>query len=77
MKTINLIIFLVVLASSCNTKKNATCDAYSKTIKVPYQDTIIMSSLHYHFEEEHACVWVKCDTNVYNDTIYLDIYEKK
>ena len=84
MKNILKIISLTVLLSyillrflfSCKTEKNVNCDAYSNTLSVPYQDTIVMESVHYHFEEEHACVWVKADTNVYCDTLYLEVYNE-
>ncbi len=70
-------ITLVTLLVSCSSKKSANCDAYSQTLKIPYEDTIIMEPLHYHLEEEHTCVWVKSDTNVYFDTLYLEIYERR
>ena len=68
------IISLVVLLISCKTEKNVNCDAYSETLIIPYTDTIIMSSLHYHLEDEYICSWVPADTNIYNDTLYLEVY---
>ena len=60
---------------SCKTKSNVNCDAYGKVniLKIPYTDTIVMESLHYHLEEEQLCCWVPKDTNIYNDTIYLEL----
>jgi hypothetical protein len=68
------IISLVVLLISCKTEKNVNCDAYSETLIIPYTDTIIMNSLHYHLEDEYICSWVPADTNIYNDTLYLEVY---
>ena len=73
---ITIFIGLMINLFSCKANKNANCDAYSGTLSVPYQDTIVMESIHYHFEEEHACVWVKADTNVYCDTLYLEVYNE-
>ena len=77
MREINIIsvviTLLLFLPYSCKTKDNVNCDAYSKTLVIPYTDTIIMSSLHYHLEEEHICCWVPIDTNIYKDTLYLEI----
>jgi hypothetical protein len=70
------IISLVVLLISCKTEKNVNCDAYSETLIIPYTDTIIMSSLHYHLEDEYICSWVPADTNIYNDTLYLEVYNE-
>ncbi len=72
------IVYVIVIFAmmSCKANKNANCDAYSNTLSVPYQDTIVMESIHYHFEEERACVWVKADTNVYCDTLYLEVYSE-
>lgn len=68
-----VIIFLSLYLCSCKSKKNITCDAYSKILTIPYTDTIIMSSLHYHLEDEYICSWVPADTNVYCDTLYLEV----
>jgi hypothetical protein len=70
------IISLVVLLISCKTEKNVNCDAYSETLIIPYTDTIIMNSLHYHLEDEYICSWVPADTNIYNDTLYLEVYNE-
>ncbi len=70
------IISLVILLISCKTEKNVNCDAYSETLIIPYTDTIIMSSLHYHLEDEYICSWVPADTNIYNDTLYLEVYNE-
>jgi hypothetical protein len=61
---------------SCKTKSNVNCDAYGKVniFKIPYTDTIIMESLHYHLDEEQLCCWIPKDTNVYKDTLYLELY---
>lgn len=69
-----LIVGSFFILTSCSSSKNVTCDAYGKIeyIKIPYNDTIIMESLHYHLEEEHICCWVPKDTNIYYDTIYLE-----
>ena len=32
-----------------------------------------MDPIHFHIEEEHICCWVPKDTNIYYDTIYLEI----
>lgn len=71
-----LLIGLMINLCSCKTKKNANCDAYGEILTIPYHDTIVMESIHYHFEEECACVWVKADTNVYCDTLYLEVYNE-
>ena len=82
---ITIFIGLMINLFSCKANKNANCDAYSNTLSVPYQDTIVMESIsaelrpelcRYRFEEEHACVWVKADTNVYCDTLYLEVYNE-
>ena len=70
------IISLVVLLISCKTEKNVNCDAYSETLIIHYTDTIIMNSLHYHLEDEYICSWVPADTNIYNDTLYLEVYNE-
>jgi hypothetical protein len=63
------IISLVVLLISCKTEKNVNCDAYSETLIIPYTDTIIL-------EDEYICSWVPADTNIYNDTLYLEVYNE-
>ena len=42
-----------------------------KILKVPYSDTIVMESLHYHLDEEQLCCWVPKDTN--KDTLYVEL----
>jgi len=73
---ITLLIGFTINLTSCATSKKAKpcsqCPSY--TMKIPYVDTIIMESLHYHLEEEHLCSWVPKDTNIYYDTIYLEFY---
>jgi len=61
---------------SCKTKSNVNCDAYGKVniLKIPYTDTIVMESLHYHLEEEQLCCWVPKDTNIYTDTLFLELH---
>ncbi len=70
-----LLILSLGLFVSCNTSKNVTCDAYGKIeiIKIPYKEVVIMESIHFHLEEEHICCWIPKDTNVYYDTLYLEI----
>ena len=79
MREINIIsvviTLLLFLPYSCKTNKDVNCDAYSGTLIIPYTDTIIMSSLHYHLEDEYICSWVPADTNIYNDTLYLEVYK--
>ena len=55
--------------------KNVNCDAYGKVdmIKIPYEDTIVIESVHIHLEEDHICCWVPKDMNIYKDTLYLEI----
>ena len=73
--------FLILIAgsffiiTSCSSSKNVNCDAYGKSeiIILPYEDTIIMESMHIHLEEENLCCWVPRDTNIYKDTLYLEI----
>ena len=69
------IISLIVLLISCKTEKNVNCDAYTRTFVIPYTDTIITESLHYHLEDEYMCSWVPTDTNIYCDTLYLEVYK--
>lgn len=72
------IVYVIVIFAmmSCKANKNTNCDAYSETLIIPYTDTIIMSSLHYHLEDEYICSWVPADTNIYNDTLYLEVYNE-
>ena len=85
---ITLLIGFTINLTSCLTRqktfrpknKPCTCIEYgqinktSYTMSIPYTDTIIMSSLHYHLEDEYICSWVPADTNNYNDTLYLEVY---
>ena len=85
---ITLLIWFTINLTSCLTRqktfrpknKPCTCIEYgqinktSYTMSIPYTDTIIMSSLHYHLEDEYICSWVPADTNIYNDTLYLEVY---
>lgn len=73
---ITLLIGFTINLTSCKTNKDVNCDAYSETLIIPYTDTIIMSSLHYHLEDEYICSWVPADTNIYNDTLYLEVYNE-
>lgn len=73
---ITLLIGFTIILTSCKTNKDVNCDAYSRTLAIPYTDTIIMSSLHYHLEDEYICSWVPADTNIYNDTLYLEVYNE-
>lgn len=70
-----LIVGSFFIITSCSSSKNVDCDAYGKTeiIKFPYSDTIITTSMHIHLEEENLCCWVPRDTNIYKDTLYLEI----
>ncbi len=70
-----LLVLVVLTLIGCKSQSNVNCDAYGKvnTFKIPYTDTIVMESLHYHLEEEQLCCWVPKDTNIYNDTIYLEL----
>ena len=82
MKRLKIIIGLVGLIVlhftlfSCKTKSNVNCDAYGKVniLNIPYTDTIIMESLHYHLDEEQLCCWVPKDTNIYTDTLFLELH---
>lgn len=60
---------------SCKTNHTVNCDAYgeNKFIVVPYIDTLIIDSYHFHIEKEQLCCWVASDTTIYEDTIYLEI----
>ena len=85
---ITLLIGFTINLTSCLTRqktfrpknKPCTCIEYgqinktSYTMSIPYTYTIIMSSLHYHLEDEYICSWVPADTNIYNDTLYLEVY---
>lgn len=81
MKRLKIVLWLVgvtilyLLLIGCKTKSNVNCDAYGKVkiLKVPYSDTIVMESLHYHLDEEQLCCWVPKDTNVYKDTLYIEL----
>jgi hypothetical protein len=87
---ITLLIGFTINLTSCLTRqktfrpknKPCTCIEYgqinktSYTMSIPYTDTIIMSSLHYHLEDEYICSWVPADTNIYNDTLYLEVYNE-
>ena len=70
-----LIVGSFFILTSCSSSKNVDCDAYGNIeyIKIPYEDTIIMESMHIHLEEDHICCWVPRDTNIYKDTLYLEI----
>ncbi len=70
-----LLVLVVLTLIGCKSQSNVNCDAYGKVniFKIPYTDTIVMESLHYHLEEEQLCCWVPKDTNIYNDTIYLEL----
>ena len=78
--TINLTSCLTRQKTFRPKNKPCTCIEYgqinktSYTMSIPYTDTIIMSSLHYHLEDEYICSWVPADTNIYNDTLYLEVY---
>ena len=69
------VIILYLLLIGRKTQSNVNCDAYGKVkiLKVPYSDTIVMESLHYHLDEEQLCCWVPKDTNVYKDTLYIEL----
>ena len=81
MKRLKILLWLVgvtilyLLLIGCKTQTNVNCDAYGKVkiLKVPYSDTIVMESLHYHLDEEQLCCWVPKDTNVYKDTLYIEL----
>jgi hypothetical protein len=70
-----LLLLSLGLFVSCGTSKNIGCDVYEKIehIKIPYKEVVIMESMHIHLEEEHICCWIPKDTNVYYDTLYLEI----
>ena len=87
---VTLLIGFIILLTSCLTRqktfkpknKPCTCIDYVEkhkptyTMGIPYTDTIIMESLHYHLEDEYICSWVPADTNVYCDTLYLEVYNE-
>ena len=68
------IIFLLLIG--CKTQSSVNCDAYGKVniLKISYTDTIVMESLHYHLDEEQLCCWVPKDTNIYTDTLFLELH---
>ena len=70
-----LIVGSFFILTSCSSSKNVNCDAYGKVdmIKIPYEDTIVIESVHIHLEEDHICCWVPKDMNIYKDTLYLEI----
>ena len=72
---INILSFLFIALSGCKTNANVECDAYGENImmEIPYTDTLVMDSFHFHFEEEQMCCWIPTDTTIYTDTIYLEI----
>jgi hypothetical protein len=69
---VNILYFTMV---SCKTQNNVKCDAYGrvKIIEVPFIDTIITEPIHFHSEETHICYWEPKDTNVYYDTLYIEV----
>ena len=87
---VTLLIGVIILLTSCLTRqktfkpknKPCTCIDYVEkhkpyyTMVIPYTHPIIMSSLHYHLEDEYICSWVPADTNVYCDTLYLEVYNE-
>lgn len=73
---VTLLIGFIIILTSCKTNKDVNCDAYGKVniLKIPYTDTIVMESLHYHLDEEQLCCWVPKDTNIYTDTLFLELH---
>jgi len=82
MKRLKIILWLVGILSilvfliRCKIQSNIICDVCSEVniVKIPYSDTIVTESLHFHLEEEHLCCWVPKDTNVYSDTLYIELH---
>jgi len=74
-KILYLIIVLNFILISCKSNHTVNCDAYGDNnfMIVPYTDTLIMDSYHFHFEEKQLCCWIPSDTTIYEDTIFLEL----
>lgn len=71
-----VIIFLSLFLIGCKTQKYNTLKETSFkdslfVYEVHYCDTVIIESIHVHYECDYLCSWIVADTLIDNDTLKL------